>query len=233
MRFEPPLTPARLLRRYKRFLADIVFEDGTEATVHVPNPGAMLGVSDPGARVWLSRAKPGRKLDWTLVAVETAAGWAGVDTTLPNRLVREALELGAIAELAGYASLRAEVRFGAASRVDFLLEAPGRPACWLEVKNCHMARSPGLAEFPDCTAARSARHMGELAARVGAGERAAALVVVQRTDCAAFAPAADIDPAFAAAYRAAGQAGVELLAYACVMGPDEIRLDRAIPVQLR
>ena len=201
-----------------------------ETTVHVPNPGAMLGLADPGLTVWLSwDAKPSRKLPWTLELVEADGAPVGVNTMLPNRLVAEALAADALPELAGYASVRREVKYGEASRVDFLLEDPARPPCWLEVKNVHLRRTGRLAEFPDCVAARSARHLRELAARVALGERAVALFVVQRTDCDAFAPARDLDPAFAAAFQEARAGGVEMLIYACDVGPTGVTIARRLP----
>ncbi|MDX2234337.1 MAG: DNA/RNA nuclease SfsA [Hyphomonadaceae bacterium] len=227
MRFDPPLIPATLVRRYKRFLADVTFPDGEEATAHVANSGKMLGLDAPGSRVWLA---PGTgKLPWSLKFVETARGWAGVDTHLPNKLVGEALRVGALPEFSAFATVRAEVAYGEASRVDFLLLDGGGARLWLEVKNVHLQRTAGLAEFPDCLAARSARHMRDLAAKVKAGDRACALLVVQLQDAERFAPAADIDPGFAAAFDAAVTAGVEVLAYTCAMEPGGIALHRRIP----
>jgi len=232
MRFAEPLIPARLVQRYKRVLADVVFPDGAPATVHVPNTGKMLGVSDPGATVWLSKARPGRKLGWSLHFVEADGGLVGVDTSLPNVLATEAIQAGVVSELTGYASLRREVKYGHASRIDILLEHEGRPPCYVEVKNVHLRRAGDLAEFPDCVAARSAKHMGELADMVDAGARAVVLFVIQREDCQAFAPAADLDPTFAAALRAATARGVEVLAYACTLGIDSVELARPLAVRL-
>ena len=229
MRFPQPLARGRLVRRYKRFLADVTL-DGEEVTVHTPNPGAMLGLSDPGATVWLSRsASPTRKLPLTLELVESDGAPVGVNTLLPNTLVAEALAAGAIPELAGYAAVRREVRCGEASRIDFLLEDARRPPCWVEVKNCHLRRTPGLAEFPDCRAARSEKHLRELERVAAEGERAVQLFVVQRTDCDRFAACRDLDPSYATALDHAGSHGVEVLCYACAVGPEEVRLSHRIP----
>lgn len=223
MQFPSPLERGRLVSRYKRFFADVVLDDGREITAHCPNPGAMLGLNTPGLGVWLSRSDdPKRKLAHTLELVEADGGLVGINTQLPNRLVAEALAAGALPALAGYPVHRREVRYGAASRVDFLLTAPDRPACWLEVKNVHLMRTPGLAEFPDCVAARSLRHLQALAAMVAAGDRAVALFVVQRTDCAAFSACADLDPAFARGLEAAADAGVEVMVHACAMSADGV-----------
>jgi sugar fermentation stimulation protein A len=225
-----PMAHARLVSRYKRFFADVVMDDGTAITAHCPNPGAMLGLNTPGLGVWLSRSDaPKRKLAWTLELVEDGAALAGVNTMNPNKLVAEALAANAMPELAGYAVHRREVKFGEASRVDFLLEHPDRAPCYLEVKNCHLRRGGTLAEFPDCVAARSTRHLRELTAMVAAGARAVALIVVQRTDCDAFSACADLDPTFAAALEAAAATGVEVLVYACAMSPEAVTIERRIP----
>lgn len=230
MQFTSPLARGVLVQRYKRFFADVVLDDGQAVTAHCPNPGAMLGLNMPGLGVWVSRSdNPKRKLAHTLELVEADGGLVGVNTMLPNRLTAEALTAGVITELAGYPTVRPEVKYGAASRVDFLLTAPDRPACWLEVKNVHLSRTKGLAEFPDCVAARSSRHLKELEAMVAAGDRAVALFVVQRTDCKAFSACAELDPAFARGLEQAADAGVEVLVYGCEMSVAGVSIARRIP----
>lgn len=235
MRFASPLVPAMLLRRYKRFLADVVLADGAAVTAHVANPGAMTGLAAPGTRVWLSRSDdPKRKLPyaWELAEVDFGSGpeLVGVNTAYPNRLVHEALLAGRIPELAGYTSLRREVRYGARSRVDFCLEGDGRAPCYLEVKNVHLMRQPGLAEFPDCVTARGARHMQELAAVAAAGARAVVLFLIQIGSARRFAPAADIDPAYAAALAQARARGVEALAYRCAVAREAVALGERVAI---
>jgi sugar fermentation stimulation protein A len=225
MEFPSPLTRGTLTARYKRFFADVTLDDGREIIAHCPNPGAMLGLNTPGLPAWVSAsADPKRKLPWTLELVEADGGLVGINTLHPNRLVAEALAADHFPEFTGYASHRREVRYGANSRVDFLLEAPSRARCWLEIKNCHLMRTPGLAEFPDCVAARSTKHLGELEEMVAQGDRAAVLFVVQRTDCHRFAAAADCDPAFARALQRVRDNGVEVHVYACEIGLTGVRL---------
>lgn len=230
MQFPQSLRRGRLIARYKRFLADVVFDDGLEETVHIPNPGAMLGLAAPGATVWcaLSPSKT-RKLPYTWELVETDGGLVSVNTHQPNRLVAEALATDAIPELAGYASIRPEVKYGERSRVDFLLEHPDRPPCWVEVKGVTLSRAPGLAEWPDCVSARGARHMAELEARVARGDRAVVLFVMQRTDCESFAVAADLDPVYASAMAQAFSSGVEGLCYGTAIEVSAMRLTRRLP----
>lgn len=235
MRFKSPLERGTLIRRYKRFLADVVLADGTETTIHVPNPGAMLGLTEAGLPVWMSRSPdPKRKLPLTLEMVELPeTGLVGVNTMNPNRIAEIAIADGAVPELAGYPILRREVRYDENSRIDILLQgdpdALTRPSCWVEIKNVHFSRVPPLAEFPDCRTERGVKHLKALERVVQAGGRAVMLFVVQRMDCDAFTTADDIDRAYGPALRLAASQGVEVLCYSCHLTPEAIRLDRALP----
>ncbi|MFN3891825.1 MAG: DNA/RNA nuclease SfsA [Beijerinckiaceae bacterium] len=234
MRFPRPLVEGRLLRRYKRFLADVRLAGGEEVTAHCANPGAMLGLLAPEGRVFLSEsANPARKLrySWELVEADFGRGpeFVGVSTALPNPLVEDALRKGFFHEFAGWPNVRREVKYGAASRVDFLLEGDGRPAAYVEVKNVHLMRRPGLAEFPDCATARGAKHMRELAGMVRAGSRACVVFLIQMS-ADRFTLARDLDPAYARAFDEARAAGVEAIALACDVSPEGVEIARRVPV---
>jgi sugar fermentation stimulation protein A len=235
MRFPSPLIPATLIRRYKRFLADVTLPNGEEITAHVANPGAMTGLDAPGSKVWLSKSdNPKRKLrySWELVEVDfgTGAEPVGVNTAHPNALVGEALQAKTIPELAGYTSIRREVKYGKNSRIDFLLESEGQPPCYVEIKNVHLMRTPGLAEFPDSVTARGAKHLDELASMVEAGARAVMLYLIQIGSAERFALARDIDRAYGQAFDYARKVGVEAFAWKCAISPESI--DVAAPVTL-
>ncbi len=232
MRFQTPLVPARLIRRYKRFLADMRLADGTEVVAHCPNPGSMMGLDAPGLPCWLEPNDDARrKLNYGWRLAELPDGHvAGIDTAVPNRIVREALLARAVPELAAYGTVRAEVRYGRASRVDFLLTEPGLPDAYVEVKNVHLRRSGDWAEFPDCVTVRGARHLDELAGMAAQGHRSVMLYVVQRTDCARFRLAEDIDGNYAAAAARAQSAGVEMLCHGCAISPQAITLDGPLPL---
>jgi sugar fermentation stimulation protein A len=232
MRWPTPLIPARLVRRYKRFLADVILDGGGEITVHCPNPGRMLGLDAPGTQVWVSRASnPLRSLPFTLELVRANGGLVGINTLHPNRLVEEAIGAGRIAELQGYEVIRREVRYDERCRIDLLLRRAGSPDCFVEVKNVHLKRAAG-AEFPDAVTARGTKHLGALARQVAVGARAMVVYVVQRTDCADFRIAADIDPVYAASFGAALDAGVEGLCYACEISLEGVRLAAPLPIVL-
>ncbi|MGD9868664.1 MAG: DNA/RNA nuclease SfsA [Hyphomicrobiales bacterium] len=235
MRFPAPLVPGTLLKRYKRFLADIRLGDGETITAHCANPGSMLGLAEPGMKVWLSRSdSPTRKLKYSWELVEAGPCdppcLVGINTGHPNRLVADAIGASAIAELTGYDSLRREVKYGRNSRIDLLLEKTGAPPCYVEIKNVHLMREAHRAEFPDSVTARGAKHLAELAREAERGSRAVMLYLVQRPDAKSFSLARDIDPAYAAAFAEARAAGVEALCYRCDISPEEIAL--AGPVEI-
>ena len=234
MDFNPPLIPARLLRRYKRFLADVLLDDGTETTAHCPNPGAMMGLARPGARVWLQHsANPKRKLAYTFMLEELeGGGLAGINTNVPNNLVAEALAAGQIEAARGYETIRPEVKYGAASRIDFLAQSPGKPDLYIEVKNVHLMRQPGLAEFPDCVTTRGAKHLDELVKVVAEGHRALMLYVIQMDGPERLTFAADLDPRYAAGATRAAAGGVDMIAHATDTSTNSITLSRPLPVHL-
>lgn len=225
MEFHENLIRGKLIRRYKRFLADILLDNGREITAHCPNPGAMTGLADPDSVVWLEpNDDPKKKLKfgWRLTELPSGA-LVCVDTGQANRVVGEALRAGKIPGLGG--EIRAEVPYGAGSRVDFL--AGG---VFVEVKSVTLSRAPGLAEFPDTVTKRGAKHLAELAAVRGEGARAVMLYLVMRGDCTWFRAAADIDPAYARAAQEACAAGVEFMAFSAKIAPAGINLGHAIEI---
>jgi sugar fermentation stimulation protein A len=190
----------------------------------------MLGLDAPGTRVWVSRASNrARLLPLTLELVQTDGGLVGINTMRPNRLVEEAIVAGRIGELRDYENIRREVRYDERCRIDLLLRRSGRPDCFVEVKNVHLKRSHG-AEFPDAVTARGVKHLGALARQVAEGARAVLVYVVQRTDCADFRIAADIDPIYAASFAAALDGGVEAACYACELSLEGVRLGAPLPI---
>jgi len=225
----PPLLPATLVRRYKRFLADVILTDGSIVTVHCPNSGSMKGCADPGSPVFLSRSSNlDRKypLGWELVQAD--GFWTGINTGLPNRLVREAIEDGTVSELQGYATLRPEVPYGEHSRIDLLLEGTaGR--CFVEVKNVTLVEN-GRALFPDAVTTRGQKHLSELMRVVSEGDRGVIFFTVQRGDGNSVSPADAIDPEYGRLLRMALANGVEALAYRALVTPEEIRLTERLPV---
>ncbi|MBI2253682.1 MAG: DNA/RNA nuclease SfsA [Proteobacteria bacterium] len=230
MLFDPPLQPARLVRRYKRFLADMLLPDGRTVTAHCPNPGSMLGLAAPNSPCWLStKAAKGRKLDFGWEIVETPDGAkVGINTGHANRVVAEALAKGAIAGLPITGQWRAEVPFGTGTRFDFCHTADDGTLTFLEVKSVTLSRAPGLAEFPDSRTERGAKHLRELMVAQKMGHRAALLFLIQRGDCREMQAAADVDPAYAAGLEAARSGGVEILSYACDVATTGIFLTNPI-----
>lgn len=206
--------------------------DGSEMTVHCANPGAMTGLKDEGLKIWVQDSmNPKRKLrySWKLAELETGA-FAGIDTSVPNRVVGEALRAGEIAELSDYKTIKAEQKYGETSRIDYLLSEGSLPDLYLEIKNVHLLRgTTGLAEFPDSVTERGAKHLRELSEMARLGHRAVMFYFIQLTGCSAFALAADIDPTYASAFESAREAGVEVLVYDTEITPQEIKLRGRIP----
>ena len=237
MQLPSPLIEGRLVKRYKRFLADVELDDGSVVTAHCANPGAMTGLNMPGLPAFLSVSdNPKRKLKYSLELVQVEGGLVGINTSHPNGIVAEAISSGRVPELAGYSELRREVKYGTNSRVDILLEGDGRPPCYVEVKNVHLRRPerahPTAAEFPDSVTARGAKHLVELSAMVAEGARAVMVYLVQRGDCDHFRIAGDIDPAYRDGLDRAVAAGVETLCLACRITPEAIEVEKPLPVVL-
>lgn len=234
MKIEPPLEQAILLKRYKRFLADIRLANGEEMTIHCPNTGSMKNCWAPETPCWFSRSNdPKRKLPGTLEITSTPDGFlAGVNTGRPNKLVREAIESGVIAELQGYSEIRPEVKYGDEnSRVDLLL-IDGERRCYVEVKNTTLGVGDGRVLFPDAVTTRGAKHLRELMAMVEQGHRAVLVFCVQHSGAQSVGPADEIDPVYGQTLREAMDAGVEVLAYGCDLSAEEINLKSALPFYL-
>ncbi|SFR35588.1 DNA/RNA nuclease SfsA [Litoreibacter janthinus] len=233
MRFQTPLVPARLIRRYKRFLADAVLEEtGEEITAHCPNPGAMTGLQDEDTRIWLEPNNDPRKklkFGWRVSELRDG-GFACIDTTLPNRVAKEALLSGQVSELTRYDTVRPEVAYGTGSRIDFLLSHDVLPAAYIEVKSVTLRRDRRWAEFPDCVTKRGARHLQDLTEIARSGDRAVMLYLVGRTDCHYLKVADDLDPNYAKSFDSARQSGVEMLCYSTRISPDGIWLGKPLAI---
>jgi sugar fermentation stimulation protein A len=224
--------PARLIRRYKRFLADVVLDGGDEITVHCPNPGSMKGTQRAGARVRCStHDAPHRKLRHTLEMIRVGRIWVGLHAARANDLARRVLESHAYTPFCDYPTIEREVRVEEGSRFDFRLQSTSQPPCWVEVKSVTLCEHR-LARFPDAVTTRGQRHLEHLMARRQAGERAALLFIVQRADADRVAPADDIDPDYGATLRAAAKAGVEIHALGARVLADRLRVERVLPVDL-
>ncbi|WP_299685412.1 DNA/RNA nuclease SfsA [uncultured Tateyamaria sp.] len=232
MRFQTELVPATLIRRYKRFLADCTLPDGRAVTAHCANPGSMMGLAEPGMRIWLEpNDDPRKKLKYGWRLVDHGDGhFTGVDTSVPNRALRAAFEARTVPGFDGYSTVRPEQKYGQNSRIDFLLQGDSVPDAYVEVKSVTLSRQNGLAEFPDSVTARGAKHLGELAGMAAAGHRAVMLYLVQRTDCTRFALAADIDPAYATAYAAATEAGVDTICLGTHITPQGVTVSGPLDV---
>lgn len=233
MKLPGPLVEGRLIRRYKRFLADVDLDDGGRITAHCPNTGSMLGCDVPGSRVWLSEHdNPKRKYRHSWELVEAGPGvLVGIHTGRTNQLVREGIESGVIEPLAGYAQIRGEAAYDG-GRFDFLLESEAEPPCYVEVKNVTAAVSGGVAIFPDARSVRGTRHLRDLIGLKASGHRAVMVYCAQRNDAREVRPADDIDPDYGRAMRDAANAGVELLAYRCELDTAGITVAEPIAVVL-
>lgn len=233
MKFNPPLTEGVLVKRYKRFLADVELRSGEIMTVHCANPGSMRGLTDPGNRVWISDSQnPKRKLRYSLELIEAGSEIVGINTSHPNKLAAEALQAGIIPELSGFDTLTPEVKYGVNSRIDILLKKEGHPDVYVEVKNVHFSRTPGLHEFPDSVTARGAKHLAELSCEVARGNRAAMLYIIQRNDGDRMRLAEDLDPNYVKAFRLAISAGIEAYAIACNVSPTSIDAVHPVTIDL-
>jgi sugar fermentation stimulation protein A len=235
MRFPRPLVRGTLIQRYKRFLADVRLADGSVVTASCPNTGSMMGLVAPGSVVWLSESdSPTRKYrhTWEMVEADLGQGptLVGINTGHPNKLVAEAIGERRVRALAGYGELRREVNYGRNSRIDILLQCATKGLCYVEIKNVHLSRSHGLAEFPDSVTERGKKHLAEMSDMVRAGHRAVMVYLVQRSEAKKLAFARDVDPDYGLAFDQAAAAGVEAIALRCRMSTEEIVVDRAIPI---
>jgi len=228
MKYPAPIQKGKLIKRYKRFLADIEL-DGEIITAHCANSGSMMGVKDEGAPVWVSAAtNPNRKLKWDWQVIEIEDAKVCINTALPNKIIEEAILADQIPELSGYETLRREVKYGKNSRIDILLEDENRPPCYVEIKNVTLSRERGLAEFPDSRTERGTKHLRELADMARAGHRAVMFYLVNRDDCEAFKLADDIDPDYAAEFIKAAEAEVEKIVYRSAIDVNGIMLDKSL-----
>lgn len=225
-----PLLSGTLIRRYKRFLADIELPDGTIVTAHTPNSGSMMGCAVPGSPALISRSESAtRKYPFTWELVQVNGIWIGIHTGYPPKLVREGVKNGIVAELQGYTTIQPEVACGE-SRIDLFLDGGDSP-CWVEVKNVTLVEK-GIALFPDAVTTRGQKHLRELRRLVGKGERGVIFYVIQREDAEAVAPADRIDPEYGRLLREVIADGVEALAYRACVTPAEIKLEKRLPVLL-
>lgn len=235
MKFETPLTPGRLIKRYKRFLADVTLDNGDVVTAHCANSGSMMGLKEPDSRVWLSaNTNPKAKLDWRWELASQDDNAVGINTSRPNAIVAAAIEAGAIPELSEFETLRREVKYGQNSRIDIFLTGRDGRNIYVEVKNVTLKRPgsnhPDAAEFPDAVTSRGAKHLNELAEMASQGHRAVMFYLVQRGDCTHFRLAEDIDPEYTSAFKRARNQGVEVLCYDCDVSEKGIELRNPLPI---
>jgi sugar fermentation stimulation protein A len=233
VKLQSKLVEGRLVRRYKRFLADVRLGDGTVVTAHCPNPGSMQSCMEVGGRVWLSRSERiTRKLAHTWEISEVRRVRIFVNPLRSNDIVAEAIERGQVPELGGYATVVREVAVGRGSRIDLLLESATAGCCYVEIKSATLGLGAGRAAFPDSVTERGTRHLGELVRLRRRGHRAVLFFCVNRADATSVEPAEHIDPVYARALRRAASAGVELLAYRTRVRLDGVTLAGRVPVLL-
>lgn len=232
MKFDPPLLQGTLIKRYKRFLADILLPGNQYITAHCPNSGSMRGLAEEGNTVWLSHhKKETRRLAYTLEIIKAQGVMVGVNTQNPNKLALEAIRNGIIYDLASYDFVQHEVKYGLRSRMDFLLTGNDKPDTYVEVKNVTL-KEGGCALFPDAVTMRGTKHLKELMNIKDQGKRAVMLYLVQREDCQEFSIARSIDPVYAGAFLEAYKKGVEILVYDCIVRDDEIKVRQPIHLNL-
>ena len=233
MNFLPPLQRGTLLRRYKRFLADVLLESGEEVVAHCPNPGSMKTCAEPGWTAWVSPStNPKRKLKWTLELIESPEDLILVNTARPNAIVEEAIQRGTIPTLDAYSTLRREVRYGTNSRIDILLEKAGQPDCYVEVKNVTMLHDEYTASFPDSVTKRGTKHLEELVSMAQSGHRSVLFFLVSRTNIRRMVPAEQIDPIYAKTLRWASENGLEIMAHCAEISSKGVEVGPSVPVIL-
>lgn len=233
MKFAHELFHGTLIKRYKRFLADIRLDNGDIVTAHCANSGSMMGLKDEGSEVWLSPAvNPKAKLDYKWELIKIGETLVGVNTSLPNKLVEEAILDGTITELTSYKNLRREMKYGKSSRIDLFLSgsSTGKADCYVEVKSVTLSRTDNICEFPDSVTARGTKHLNELSHMVAQGHRSVMIYLIQRSDCNKFKIASDIDPAYADALKKAKAKDVEAYCYSCEITSSGINVDKRIPI---
>ncbi len=225
----PPLIEGTLVKRYKRFLADVELEDGRVVTAHCPNSGSMKTCSQPGAKVWISQSdKPGRKLKYSWELIDTGDSLVGINTLTPNRLVKKCVENGIIKELCGYETVKPEVKTGEGTRLDLMLEKSAGQRCYIEIKNCTLVENR-VAMFPDAVTDRGRKHLKALAELSGQGHRAVIFFIIQRMDADTFSPAVHIDPVYARTLTETLACGVELVIKDTVIDTGKVMLNRSVP----
>jgi len=229
MYFSSKLVKAKFIKRYKRFFSDHILEDGSLVTAHCANTGAMLGVTEEGVTSWLSKSNdPKRKLKWSWELVQKNKTMIGINTHNPNKIIQEAIQNNKIKELSNYSALKREVRYGSNSKIDILLQDDTKKDCYVEIKNVHLTREKGVAEFPDAVTTRGAKHLRELSLVSKSGLRAVMLYLIQRNDCNFFKIAKDIDIKYAEEFHNAIKAGVEVICIDTILSNKAINIGKNI-----